>query len=190
MAMIGYARVSTDEQNLDLQRDALAAAGCDKIYEDDGVSAIAPVRPGFEAAIACLKRGDTFVIWKMDRAFRSTKHSLDVLELFETRGIEFRAVTELIDTATAIGKLNYDMRNAIAEFERRVISERTKAGLQAARARGKTLGRRRKLSDAQIAWARQARKDFAIAQIAQSFCVSPRTLTRGLARTEGFACPG
>jgi len=192
MAIIGYARVSTDEQDLELQRAALRAAGCERIFEDHGVSAAASKRPGFEAALASLEPEDTLVVWKLDRAFRKLKQSLDTLEEFEARGIYFYATTERIDTTTALGKLTWDIRNAFAEFERRLISERTKAGLAAAKSRGATLGRKPILTDAQVAWARkelQGAPQVTAKSVALRLGVSPRTLGRALARGDA-ACPG
>jgi Resolvase, N terminal domain len=99
MANVGYARVSTEEQNLDMQRFALRAGGCERIFEDLGVSAIAERRLGFDAALETLKPGDVFVVWKLDRAFRSLKQSIHTLERFENQGIAFRSLTEYIDTS-------------------------------------------------------------------------------------------
>lgn len=147
---VGYARVSTSDQSLELQLDALAKAECDHIFSDDGISAIAHSRPGFEKALRRLKRGDTLVLWKMDRAFRSLRHALDVFENFEERGIEFLVLTEGIDTTTPMGRCFFQIRNAFAELERSLISERTKAGLEMARKRGKRLGRPPALSSQQI----------------------------------------
>ena len=184
LAVIGYARVSTDEQHLDLQRDALKGAGCVRIFEDEGVSAVAKVRPGFTLALEMLCPGDTFVVWKMDRAFRSLRHALDTLELFEKSGIEFRSLTEQIDTTTPVGKLLYRIINALAEFERDLNSERTKAGMEAARKRGKRVGRPPKLTQKQ---AKRAAKDLAadpgltLAALAKELKVSPRTLKRAIA---------
>ena len=139
MALIGYARVSTDDQNLDLQRVALLEAGCERIFEDHGVSAVAN-RPGFEEALHALEAGDKLVIWKMDRAFRSLKIALDTLEALDGMGVEFRSLTDHIDTSTPMGKCMYQVRNAFAELERSLISERTKAGLAAARRKWKAAG--------------------------------------------------
>ena len=178
---VGYARVSTDEQILDLQLDALEAAGCDRIFTDKGISAIAKKRPGFEKALASLKRGDTLVLWKMDRAFRSLRHALDTLEVFEKEGIDFLVLTEGIDTSTAMGRCFFQIRNSFSELERNLISERTKAGLKAARRRGVTLGRPRELSDEQILDAKRrksAGEDMAV--IADSKGVSMRTLYRAV----------
>lgn len=181
-AIIGYARVSTEEQHLDLQLAALRAAGCAQLFQDEGVSAIAKCRPGFQSALAVLHPGDTFVIWKMDRAFRSLRESLDYLDLFQARHIDFRSLTEPIDTATPIGKAMYQLQNVFAELERKLISERTKAGLAAARQRGKILGRPSLLGPEQIGWARSAldRRAATIDRLAAELGVSTRTLMRAL----------
>lgn len=181
--IIGYARVSTEEQNLDLQVDALQKAGCKTIYKDQGISAVAKSRSGFECALNALQEGDTFVIWKMDRAFRSLRHALDVLEVFEQRNIDFISLTDQIDTTTPIGKCMYQVRNAFAELERSLISERTKAGMEAARRRGVILGRPKKLSDEQIQWAKQHRENnpaTTLTSIAKKLGVSSKTLSRAL----------
>ena len=181
---VGYARVSTADQNLDLQIRALEAAGCKIIYRDEGVSAVAAERPAFKDALSCLARGDTLVIWKMDRAFRSLIHALKVLEELEQRGVEFQSLTEQIDTGTAMGRFVYQIRNAFSELERALISERTKAGMAAAIARGSTIGRPRKLTDEQVAFARQevdAGRD-TITHMASLYDVSPLTLSRALRR--------
>ena len=182
MALIGYARVSTDDQNLDLQRVALQEAGCERIFEDHGVSAVAKTRPGFEEALRTLEAGDTLVIWKMDRAFRSLKNALDTLDALDGTGVEFRSLTDHIDTTTPMGKCMYQVRNAFAELERSLISERTKAGLAAARRKGKRLGRPRKLSPADVARAREllAADEQSAASIAALLGVSRRTLNRAM----------
>lgn len=183
MTITGYARVSTEEQNLDLQKHALAAAGCGRIFEDHGVSAIAERRPGFEAAIAALKPGDIFVIWKMDRAFRSLKQALVTLEYFEKKEVAFRSLTEHIDTSTPMGQAMFQIQNVFCELERKLISERTKAGLDAARRRGVTLGRPRRLSLVTIAWARTSLDaDYTLKQLAETLDVSRSTLRRALAQ--------
>ena len=179
---IGYARVSTDEQNLSLQLDALVAAGCERIYRDEGVSAVARERPEFMAAISALKPGDTLVIWKMDRAFRSLLDALRVLEELDQRGVNFHSLTDAIDTGTPMGRFVYQLRNAFSELERALIVERTKAGMEAARRRGVRIGRPRKLSQAQIEEARAALAcgSTTLASLALRFGVAPRTLLRAL----------
>ncbi|MCL4677695.1 MAG: recombinase family protein [Alphaproteobacteria bacterium] len=180
---IGYARVSTEDQNLALQYDALSEAGCGRIFEDQGISAVGKVRPGFQAALDALAPGDVFVIWKMDRAFRSLRHALDILEQFERRGIEFLSLTDQLDTTTPMGKCMYQIRNAFAELERTLISERTKAGMEAARKRGSVLGRPRKLTPKQVAAAvckLDADKTVTFTALAKDLNVSARTLGRAV----------
>ena len=183
MMRIGYARVSTDEQNLDLQRDALREAGCDTIYCDEGVSAVAQERPQFAAVLAALSAGDTLVIWKMDRAFRSLMNALEVLEELEARGVNFCSLTDAIDTSTPVGRFVYQIRNAFSELERALIVERTKAGMDAARKRGVRIGRPPKLTATQIEFARAelARGRATLKALADRLGVSPRTLARALA---------
>ncbi|MCP5244906.1 MAG: recombinase family protein [Burkholderiales bacterium] len=183
--IIGYARVSTEDQHLDLQLNALQLAGCNAIFEDRGVSATAKQRPGFEQALFSLQAGDVFVVWKMDRAFRSLKNALDILEEFENRDVAFRCLTENIDTSTAMGKCMYQIRHAFSELERNLIRERTKAGMEAARQRGVQIGRPRKLSSCQIVHAQnllQHQSGRTTAQIADEFGVSPRTIYRALSQ--------
>ena len=183
--IIGYARVSTEEQHLDLQLDALERAECDVIYKDQGVSAVAKQRNGFEAALSELNDGDILVIWKMDRAFRSLRHALDVLEEFENRNIQFRSLTDQIDTTTPMGKCMYQVRNAFAELERNLISERTKAGMEAARKRGAVIGRPRKLTDDDLD-AAQAKINVGstINSIAKELGVAGKTLSHNLKKRD------
>src|SRR5262249_28068338 len=138
--LIGYARVSTYDQNLDLQRDALQKAGCEHIYSDT-ISGSKAERKGLEEALAYLRPGDTLVVWKLDRLGRSLKHLIETVNELHGRGIGFRSLTENIDTTTSGGKLIFHIFGALAEFERDLITERTNAGLTAARARGKKGGR-------------------------------------------------
>ena len=145
---IGYARVSTLEQNLDLQRDALRAAGCEKVIEDTA-SGGKVQRSGLERARELLRKGDVLVVWRLDRLGRSLRHLIDLMNELESQGIGFQSVTEAIDTTTSGGKLVFHIFGALAEFERNLIRERTRAGLEAARARGKKGGRKPKLSDKQ-----------------------------------------
>lgn len=183
MAIIGYARVSTQEQNLDLQLIALRAVGCEPIFEDLGVSATARRRPGFEQALAALKAGDVFVIWKMDRAFRSVISAARLLDEFESKDIRFKCLTEPIDTTTSAGRCMYHVRNAFSEMESSFIRERTVAGLDAARKRGVKLGRPRKLTSRQVEAIRcrlNQEPQVSRAQMARKFGVSPQTLSRAL----------
>ena len=137
---IGYARVSTDDQTLDLQLDALAKTGCDRIFRDTFSGAMAD-RPGLRDALDHLRPGDTLVVWRLDRLGRSVRHLIETITGLHERGIGFRSLTESIDTTTSSGKLVFHIFGALAEFERDLIRERTTAGLLAARARGRTGGR-------------------------------------------------
>lgn len=139
---IGYARVSTVDQTLALQRDALTAIGCHPIYSDT-MSGTTDRRPGLEQALSHLRAGDTLVVWRLDRLGRSLKHLIDTIQLLEQRGVGFRSLTENIDTTTPGGKLIFHIFGSLAEFERASIVERTQAGLAAARVRGRNGGRPR-----------------------------------------------
>jgi len=141
---IGYARVSTHEQNLDLQRDALTAAGCQRIYEDKASGSLVS-RPERDKLKEALRSGDTLVVWRLDRLGRSLKDLIAWITELEEKGISFQSIQEAMDTSTPGGKLIFHMFGALAEFERNLIRERTKAGLAAARARGKLGGRPKKL---------------------------------------------
>lgn len=138
---IGYARVSTEGQNLDLQLDALRKAGCDLVYADHGVSGMKASRPEFDKAMAALHAGDTLVVWKLDRMSRSLRHLVDIVEELRQRGCQFECITDAIDTSSAMGQFTFHIMAAMAQLERSLISERTLAGLDAARARGQRLGR-------------------------------------------------
>ena len=143
---IGYARVSTHDQNLDLQQDALKKAGCKKILVDQ-TSGIAATRPGFAQAMDLLRKGDTLVVWRLDRLGRSLKHLIELMNQLEEEGIGFQSLQESINTSTSGGKLIFHMFGALAEFERNLIRERTQAGLAAARARGRKGGRPKALDE-------------------------------------------
>jgi DNA invertase Pin-like site-specific DNA recombinase len=147
--LIGYERVSTDDQNLALQHDALQAAGCEKIFADKMSGAKAD-RPGLKEALEFARKGDTLVVWRLDRLGRSLKDLMALVEGLEQRTIGFRSLQESIDTTSSGGKLIFHMFGALAEFERNLIQERTQAGLQAARARGRKGGRQPKLTPQQI----------------------------------------
>ena len=143
---IGYARVSTFEQNMDLQLDALKSDGCEKIFTDTA-SGSKDDRPGLTEAIEFLRKGDTLVVWKLDRLGRSLRHLIDVVATLHQDERSFRSLQENIDTTTATGKLVFHVFGALAEFERDIIRERTLAGLEAARLRGKVGGRPRVMSE-------------------------------------------
>jgi len=147
--LIGYARVSTEDQNLDLQLDALGAAGCDRIFEDRLSGAVAQ-RPGLAEAIGFVRKGDTLVVWRLDRLGRSLKNLIEVVGQLEERGIGLRSLQEAIDTSSSTGRLVFQIFGALAEFERNLIRERTMAGLAAARARGRQSGRPMKLDAAKV----------------------------------------
>jgi DNA invertase Pin-like site-specific DNA recombinase len=141
MAMIGYARVSTHDQNMSLQTDALNDASVKRIFKDEGVSGAKQSRPGLDAALGFLRNGDTLVVWRLDRLGRSMKHLLSTVSSLEERGIGFKSLTENIDTTTPTGRLVFHIFGALGEFERDLIRERTQAGLKAAAARGRKGGR-------------------------------------------------
>jgi DNA invertase Pin-like site-specific DNA recombinase len=143
---IGYARVSNGEQTLDLQLDGLKAAGCGKVYTETASGAKAD-RPVLEEVLSYLRRGDTLVVWRLDRLGRSLQHLIEVVAQLAARGFGFKSLTEQIDTTTSGGKLIFHVFGALAEVERDLIRERTQAGLAAARARGRFGGRPKKLAD-------------------------------------------
>src|SRR4051794_28829513 len=147
--LIGYARVSTDEQTLDLQRDALEKANCEQIFTDR-ISGTKESRPGLTEALSHLRPGDTLVVWRLDRLGRSLRHLIDTVTDLQARGIGFQSLSESINTTTSGGKLVFHIFGALAEFEREIIRERTTARLQAARARGRNGGRPKKLTNKQI----------------------------------------
>ena len=144
---IGYARVSTDDQNLDLQRDALQQAGCERVFEDTASGAKAE-RIGLVALMEILRAGDTVVIWRMDRLGRSLKDLIALVERLEAVGVGLRSLQEKIDTTSSGGRLVFHLFGALAEVERNLIRERTQAGLTAARARGRHGGRKKRLDPA------------------------------------------
>ena len=141
MALIGYARVSTAEQDTALQTDALNKAGCDRIFEDT-ISGVKADRPGLAAALTYVREGDALVVWRLDRLGRSLPHLIDTIAALEARGVGFRSLTEAIDTTTPGGRLIFHVFGALGQFERDLIRERTKAGLSAAAARGRKGGRK------------------------------------------------
>ena len=146
--LVGYARISTEDQKLDLQTDALEKAGCKKIFTDIASGAKTD-RPGLNEALKYLREGDTLVIWKLDRLGRSLKHLIDTVTLLEKQGMGLKSLQESIDTSNSYGKLIFNLFGSLAEFERELIRERTCAGLSSARARGNKGGRPRVMTEAQ-----------------------------------------
>lgn len=174
---IGYARVSTKDQTLDLQLDALKQAGCEKIFHDIA-SGAKTGRPGLIEALAYVRKGDSLVVWRFDRLGRSLPHLIETVTSLEERGIGFHSLQESIDTSTSGGKLIFHMFGALAEFERNLIRERTTAGLKAARARGRTGGRPRALDDKKKAllFKLYDEKQHSITEICELIGVSKTTL--------------
>lgn len=181
---LGYLRVSTKDQNPDRQVLGLNRL-CDKLYVEK-LSAVASKRPVFEKVISLLRSGDTLLVWDLDRAFRSTEDAIAHDKMFQHRGIILRAMNFEIDTLSADGRHTYITKAAQAEFERMKISERTIEGLKAARLNGKQLGRRPKLSDAQIKCAKLLieEKVYSRTQLAARLGVHPWTLSRNIKRLE------
>ena len=174
---VGYARVSTQDQKPELQLDALKAAGCEKIFEEKASDAQRE-RSHLTAALDYMRKGDTLVVWKLDRLARSLKQLIETVEMLEERSVGFRSLTENIDTTTSGGRLIFHIFGALAEFERSIIRERTKAGLDAARARGRVGGRPPALSDDDIAAARALLADGSITtrEVAKRLGVSVSTV--------------
>src|SRR5712692_1645392 len=183
---IGYIRVSKQEQNEALQRDALKEAGCEK-YFSDKITGSTFERKGLEELLAFVRAGDTVVVWKLDRLGRSLKDLIETLNLLKSRGVDFISLTESIDTTTPGGKLIFHLMGALAEFERDLIRERTNAGLAAARVRGRVGGRPRKLTtNGKVALARRMFTDqsHSILEICATLGISRATLYRYVNETE------
>ena len=182
--LIGYARVSTEDQKLRLQRDALEEAGCEKIFREK-VSGAAKRLPERERLLAFVRKGDVVVVWKLDRLGRSLRDLVQVITALKEKGVGFRSLRESINTTTASGKLTFHIFAALAEFERDLIRERTQAGLAAARARGKRMGRPPALDKKQVKMARAMLEDPEITakQVAVQLGVHRSTLYRYLKET-------
>ncbi|WP_280570591.1 recombinase family protein [Chromohalobacter sp. 296-RDG] len=185
--IIGYARVSTQDQNSRLQRDALKKAGCEQVFEER-VTGTKRERPELQACLRTLRDGDTLVVWKLDRLARSLKDLVELIHELDARSVGFRSLTEAIDTASAGGKLVFHIFGALAEFEHSLIRERTLAGLVSARARGRKGGRRPVMSAADVhkAVAMLADPEITKTEVAKHFGVSRVTLNASLER-EGLA---
>lgn len=177
---IGYARVSTGDQNLDLQERALRDAGAERIFTDHA-SGTATSRPGLAAAMAAIAPGDTLLVWRLDRLGRSLPHLIAVVADLGQRGVGFQSLNDGLDTTNAQGRLVFHMMGALAEFERSLIKERTQAGVQAAKARGVRLGRRPRLNAGQIEHARALiGSGESPSAVARTFRVGRSTLYRAL----------
>ena len=144
--LIGYARVSTQDQNLDLQTDALTKAGCKKVFKDK-ISASRAERPGLLKALEVLREGDTLVVWKLDRLGRSVKNLVDLVGELRQRNVQFKSLTDAIDTGTSSGRFFFHVMASLADMERELTVERTRAGLAVARQLGRTGGRKRQMTD-------------------------------------------
>ena len=175
--LIGYARVSTDDQNLDLQRDALQRAGCGRIFEEKESGRAGTKRLALEAALAFLRPEDQLVVWKVDRLGRSLREMLDTAHKLQEQGVRLRSLTEAVDTETPTGRLMFNFLGTIAEYFLDLNRERTLEGLKAAAARGRKGGRPRKLAEDDLAMARALLKDpgIPVAQIARRLGVSRAT---------------
>ena len=178
---IGYARVSTDDQTLDLQKDACKRAKCRQVYEEHASGKNAD-RPQLAACLKSLREGDTLVVWRLDRLGRSLTDLVDLIATLEDRKVRFESLTEKIETISPAGRLVFHVFAALAEFERNVIRERTTAGLKAARARGRFGGRPSKLSAKELITVRAllASNDIPVCEIAERFHVARSTLYRSI----------
>lgn len=152
--LIGYVRVSTQDQNLDLQREALVKADCQQIFEDKASGSRAE-RPGLNKALELLREGDTLVVWKLDRLGRSVKHLVDLVGALAKQGVQFKSLTDAIDTGTPSGRFFFHVMASLAQMERELTVERTRAGLEVARRLGRTGGRRRRMTDSKIVSAKK-----------------------------------
>ena len=176
--LIGYARVSTQDQNLDLQLEALAKAGCQKVF-DDKMSGSRAERPGLAKALEMLREGDTLVVWKLDRLGRSVKNLVDLVGELHKQGAHFRSLTDSIDTSTPSGRFFFHVMASLAEMERELTIERTRAGLEVARQLGRKGGRKRQMTDSKIESAKKLlAKGVPPREVANNLGVSVPTLYR------------
>jgi DNA invertase Pin-like site-specific DNA recombinase len=184
--LIGYARVSTDDQSLDLQLDALKKAGCkpERIYTDK-LSGLKTKRPGLDEALGQLREGDIFIIWKLDRLGRSVKGLVDFVDELEKQEVQFKSLTDGIDTTTPTGRFFFHIMASLAQMERELIAERTKAGLDAARKRGRVGGRKRSMTKSKLESAKKLLADgMPHKEVAENLGVSIPTLYRWLPASE------
>ena len=183
--LIGYARVSTRDQNPQLQIDALTASGCERIYTEYKSGANLDDRPELQNALSFMRKGDTLVVWKLDRLARSLRQLLQTIDSLSEKGIEFKCITTNIDTTTPTGKLLFHLLAVLAEFERSLLIERTLAGMESARQGGRVGGRPKVLKPHQVEAARAMRKEMTMPQIAKTFGVGVSTLHRYLSTPTG-----
>jgi len=181
MAAIGYARVSTRDQSPQLQLDALTNAGCERLFVEHASGKNAD-RPELAACFDHLRTGDVLVVWKLDRLGRNLRHLIDVVNELAERGVQFRSLTESIDTTTAPGKLLFNIMGSLAEFERDLIRERTRAGLEAARKADRRPGRKFKLAEKDVRWLVDSWDKLTVDDIAHKLRVSPATVYRAYNR--------
>ncbi len=176
--LIGYARVSTTDQNLSLQKDALQKARCERIYEDQ-ISGTKDNRPGLQKALEMLRENDTLVVWKLDRLGRSVKSLITLVSDLNSKNIHFKSITDSIDTSTPSGRFFFHVMASLAEMERELIAERTKAGLDAAKKLGRVGGRKRVMSESKLANAKKLLEAGALSRdVAKDLGVSLATLYR------------
>jgi DNA invertase Pin-like site-specific DNA recombinase len=182
--LVGYARVSTVEQNIDLQLSALREAGCEKLYQDH-MSGTKANRPGLDMALEVLRKNDTLVVWKLDRLGRTVKGLIDLVSQLQLKGINFKSITDNVDTTTPSGRFFFHMMASLAQMERELIAERTKAGLDAAKAKGRVGGRKRKMTQSKIESAKQLLASGILPKdVAQDLGVSIPTLYRWIPASE------
>ena len=178
--LVGYARVSTEDQKLDLQLDALKRAGCEKVFSDQ-VSGASATKAGLDEALAYVRSGDTLVVWKLDRLGRTVKGLVDLVQTLQDKGIQFRSLTDGIDTSTTAGRFFFHVMAALAQMERELVHERTMAGLSAARARGRLGGRKPKMDAPKLDAAKKLlRAGTPVSEVAKTLGVGRATLYRNL----------
>jgi DNA invertase Pin-like site-specific DNA recombinase len=184
--LIGYARISTHDQTLALQQDALEKAGCERIFTDT-VSGTKEERKGFTEALSHLREGDTLVVWRLDRLGRSLRHLIDTVTELHEGGVGFKSLQENIDTTTSGGKLVFHIFGALAEFEREIIRERTRAGLVSARSRGRAGGRPKALTpkDVQMLRSMASDKSLTVSDICNTLGIGRTTFYRYAKGTQG-----
>jgi DNA invertase Pin-like site-specific DNA recombinase len=187
---IGYARVSTQDQDLSLQHDALTQDGCERIY-DDKISGKKIKREGLELSLEALRKNDTLVVWKLDRLGRSVKDLIDIVANLEKRNINFRSITDNIDTSTPSGRFFFHMMASLAQMERELITERTCAGLKAAKLKGRIGGRKRKMTDSKLDSAKNLLASGSLPKdVAKDLGISIPTLYRWIPGAAGLSSCG